>query len=67
MAEICKHRKYTKQYKTKAKSKLCYKNHILQNSPEGPLIIELEAVDGSFLSNRFRNFPFLFLGVGVVT
>lgn len=40
---------------------------ILWRKSEGPLIIELEAVDGSFLSNRFRNFPFLFLGVGVVT
>ena len=56
-------------YKTKAKSKLCYRESVLQNSPEGPLIIELEAVEGSFfsLSNRFLNFPFLFLGVGVVT
>merc|ERR1719206_1361501 len=39
---------------------------ILWRKSEGPLIIEEEEVDGSFLSSRFRNFPFLFLGVGVV-
>ena len=38
---------------------------MLCRKSSGQEIMEEEESEGSFFSNRFRNFPFRFLGVGV--
>ena len=54
--------------KQKADVNRCKDEKLLpEYSPVGPLISEEDdEPEGSFLSNLFLNFPFLFFGVGVV-